>query len=178
MIPLIADPIMGKKFLLFNGLTVLVVIGLVVVFLEPLINLFNELVTRGLDPRMRDIIYPAGIETFLKNPIFGEGFYPSTNLIYEWSRLEQFRAILPARWHNTFIQLLASCGAVGFCAYFYHRIDTVQLFFRKRNTEVLFIGLSLGAMLCMSMLDCHFFNIGPTMIYSIGLAFAEKTNCV
>lgn len=177
MIPLIADPLQGKKFLLFNGFTLLVVIALVVIFHEPLINLFDELVSRGFAPRMRDVIYPKGIQTFLEYPIFGEGFYPSTDVIYEWSDLEQFRAILPARWHNTFIQLLASCGAVGFCAYFFHRIETVQLFFQKRKTEVLFIGFSLAAMLCMSMLDCHFFNIGPTMIYSIGLAFAEKTHC-
>ena len=174
MIPLVADPTHGKIFLLFNGFTLIVVIALVVIFHEPLENLFEELVSRGFAPRMRDVIYPEGIRTFLENPIFGEGFYPSTDVIYEWSNLDEFKAILPARWHNTMIQLLASCGMVGFGAYLFHRTQTVVLFVRKRKSHVLFIGLSLAAMLCMSMLDCHFFNIGPAMIYSMGLIFAEK----
>jgi len=36
--------------------------------------------------------------------------------------------------------------------------------------------LSILALLLTSLLDCHFFNIGPTMFYSILLAFAESIN--
>ena len=107
--------------------------------------------------------------------MFGEGFYPSTDKIYEWSKQERLKAILPARWHNTVIQLLASCGVVGLLAYGNHRQHTIRLFWKKRKTPAIYIGLSLLAMLLMSLLDCHFFNIGPTLVYSIGLAFAEKT---
>lgn len=164
-----------KKFLIFHGVAALLLMGVLIVFSAHLKALFAELVERGLNPRMRDIIYPEGIRTFLKNPVFGEGFYPSTDKIYEWSDQERLRAILPARWHNTVIQLLASCGVVGLLAYGNHRQHTIRLFWEKRKTPAIYIGLSLLAMLLMSLLDCHFFNIGPTLVYSIGLAFAEKT---
>ena len=50
---------------------------------------------------------------------------------------------------------------------------------RLQSGHVARLGLSYDmaflALLLMSLLDCHFFNIGPTLVYSIGLAFAEKT---
>lgn len=164
-----------KKLLIFHGIAALALAVALFVMREELRTLFDALVDRGLDPRMRDIIYPEGIRTFRENPVFGEGFYPSTDKIYEWSKQERLKAILPARWHNTVIQLLASCGVVGLLAYGNHRQHTIRLFWEKRKTPAIYIGLSLLAMLLMSLLDCHFFNIGPTLVYSIGLAFAEKT---
>lgn len=165
-----------KKFLLFHAFAALVLLGALIAFCGSLKTLFAELAERGLNPRMRDIIYPEGFRTFLKNPVFGEGFYPSTDKIYEWSDQERLKAILPARWHNTVIQLLASCGVVGLSCYIFHRLQTVRLFWKKRNTLTLYVGLTLVAMLLMSLLDCHFFNVGPTLVYSIGLAFAEKAD--
>ena len=87
--------------------------------------------------------------------------------------VEKIKAVLPARWHNTVIQLLASCGLVGLMCYSFHRLQTLRLFWKKRKTDILFIGISLLSLLIMSLLDCHFFNIGPTLFYSIALAFAE-----
>lgn len=162
------------KFLIFHGAALLVLLAVLFAFRSNLQRLFTELADRGLKPRMRDVIYPEGIRTFLQNPVFGEGFYPSTDKIYEWSDQERLKAILPARWHNTVIQLLASCGIVGLLCYSFHRLQTIRLFWQKRKTGILYIGLTLMAMLLMSLLDCHFFNIGPTLVYSIGLAFAEK----
>ena len=43
---------------------------------------------------------------------------------------------------------------------------------------ILQLGRSLpmvGSMLVCSMLDCHLFNLGPTMFYSLALAFAEHS---
>ena len=173
MIPAFCDKAQRKNILIFNGITLVALIILFVVFHERLDMLFEELRSRGFAPRLRDKIYPEGIRVFLENPIFGEGFYPSTDVIYEWSDLDQFKAILPARWHNTVIQLLASCGIVGLAAYSFHRVQTIKLLWKKHNPAALFVGLSLAAMLLMSLLDCHFFNIGPVLFYSMGLAFIE-----
>lgn len=173
MIPAFCDKSQRKNILIFNGITLIALIILFVVFHERLDMLFEELRNRGFAPRLRDKIYPEGIRVFLENPIFGEGFYPSTDVIYEWSELEQFKAFLPARWHNTVIQLMASCGIVGLAAYGFHRLQTIKLLCNKHNPAALFVGLSLAAMLLMSLLDCHFFNIGPVLFYSMGLAFIE-----
>lgn len=174
LIPSLRDSSKRKQMLIFNALALLLLIVLFIIFKGYLDRLFTELRSRGLNPRMREIIYPEGFRTFLKNPIFGEGFYPSTDKIYEWSSLDKFKAFLPARWHNTVIQLLASCGIVGILAYGFHRFQTVKLFWAKRKTPVFYIGLSLVALLLMSLLDCHFFNIGPTLFYSMALAFGEN----
>ena len=177
MIPSVRDQSQRKQVLLFNALALLLFIGLFILFKGYLDRLFTELRNRGLNPRMREEIYPEGFRTFLKNPIFGEGFYPSTDKIYEWSSSAKFKAFFPARWHNTIIQLLACCGIVGLLSYGFHRFQTLRLFWRKRKTPILYVGFSLFALLLMSLLDCHFFNIGPTLFYSMALAFAEHTEC-
>ena len=175
LIPSLKDSAQRKQVLIFNALALLVLVALIIIFKGYLDRLFAELRSRGLNPRMREIIYPEGVQTFLKNPIFGEGFYPSTDKIYQWSSVDKLKAFLPARWHNTVIQLLASCGIVGLLGYGFHRFQTVRLFWKKRNTGIFYVGLSVAALLLMSLLDCHFFNIGPTLFYSMALAFAEHT---
>ena len=167
------DPKQRKTFLIFNGVMLLLVLALLFIFREPLKVMFTELRERGLNPRRRELIYPEGIRIFKENPIFGEGFYPSSDKIDEWSTVDKIKAILPARWHNTVIQLLASCGLVGLVCYSVHRIQTIRLFWQKRKTSVVFMGFSVLSLLIMSLLDCHFFNIGPTLFYSMVLAFAE-----
>jgi O-antigen ligase len=85
----------------------------------------------------------------------------------------EFSAFFPSRWHNTIIQLLASCGVVGLLAYCYHRYQTIRLFVKKRTTVNVYIGIYIVTLLGMSLLDCHFFNVGPVLFYSIALAVME-----
>ncbi len=165
-----------KNALIVTGIAIVFVLCLLFIFRSFTERLFGDLFDRGLDPRMRDIVYKEGIEVFKQKPIFGDTFYPEKISVWPWSTLEGFDSIVPNRWHNTIIQLLASCGIVGLIAYSIHRIQTIRLFWEKRKTAAVYIGLSLVALMLMSLLDCHFFNIGPTLFYSMGLAFAEKCN--
>ncbi len=118
-------------------------------------------------------IYAKGWEAFVKNPIFGQTFYSPDYFLFDFSEVEQFSTFFPPRWHNTFIQLLASCGIVGLLAYLYHRAQTVILFIKKRTRANVYIVLSLLTMLGASLLDNHFFNVGPVLIYSMALAVME-----
>lgn len=122
-------------------------------------------------------IYKKGFEAFLKFPILGQSFFPYTYVPYGFSTVQTFNAFLPPRWHNTIIQILATCGIIGIIAYAIHRYQTIKLFVKKPTVEKTFIGLSILVFLLMSLLDCHFFNIGPALIYSMSLAFAENINC-
>ena len=70
--------------------------------------------------------------------------------------------------------MLASCGIVGMGAYLIHRLQTYRLILRNRSTEKTFIGLAVLALLICSLFDCHFFNVGPGLFYSMALAFAEN----
>ena len=119
-------------------------------------------------------IYKEGLNVYIHNPIFGDSFYPSDYAPWDFSELEQFSGFFPPRWHNTIIQLMASCGTFGLLAYVYHRIKTIRLFCKRPSTTKTFIALGIFVLLLMSMLDCHLFNIGPAFFYSICLTFAEN----
>ena len=119
-------------------------------------------------------IYLEGLKVYIRNPIFGDSFYPSDYAPWDFSELEQFSSFFPPRWHNTFIQLMACCGTFGLFAYLYHRFQTLRLFFKNPSTTKTFIGISLLVFLAMCMLDCHLFNLGPAFVYSICLMFAEN----
>lgn len=126
-----------------------------------------------LDDSGRIEIYKNGIKIFLRHPIFGQSFYPIEYDLYSFSQLQQFKSFFPPRWHNTVVQMLTSCGLVGMIAYSYHRIDTIRLFWKKRTTINTFIFFYMITLLIMSLLDCHFFNVGPVLFYSTALAVAE-----
>ena len=147
---------------------------LLALFGRPLLNLFSSLLDQGLDPSNRDIIYRDGMQLFSKYPVFGGSFFSTEHSAWGWSTVESFTNILPPRWHNTFVQLLASCGLVGLGAYLVHRVQSVLLFTRDRKPEKIFVAASLLVLLACSLFDCHFFNIGPVLFYSMALAFAEN----
>ena len=147
----------------------------VVFFREQLMSLFRVLVNLGFKLNNRDIIYRAGLDKFLQSPILGGSFYSIDFVPDTWSTLERFISLIPPRWHNTIVQILASCGAVGMLAYLFHRIQTVKLFVKRMNKENSFIACSIMAMLIACMFDCHLFNIGPTLFYSMALGFAENS---
>ena len=133
----------------------------------------------GFNSASRLRLYWLGFEIFSQDPVFGSSFYTLNDLAHGqnanwiWSQIGGFNEIIPGRWHNTIIQMLAACGIVGLVAYFIHRIQTVVLFAKKPTVEKMFIGLSIAVLLAMSLLDCHFFNIGPILFYSPALAFME-----
>ena len=118
-------------------------------------------------------MYKEGIKRFLQKPIAGQGFFSRDYAFPEFSTVESFSNFFPPRLHNTIIQILSTCGIIGILAYAYHRTQTVCLLVKKRSIENVYIGIYLLGLLGMSLLDCHFFNVGPTLFYSIALAVAE-----
>lgn len=143
-------------------------------FHDQLLRLFSDLLRRGLDPSHRDEIFYEGWKLFWEKPIFGNSFYSPGYQPWAWSTVESFNSFFPPRWHNTIVQLLASCGMVGLGAYILHRIQTIRMFLGRKTKENTFIACSLLVLLGCGMFDCHFFNIGPVLFYSMALAFAEN----
>lgn len=150
------------------------ILVLVMLFGEQLLQLFKPLLSQGLDPSNRDDIYVKGLKLFLKYPLFGGSFFSTEYTPWGWSTNAAFSGLIPPRWHNTYVQLLASCGFFGLAAYTQHRLQTVKIFAHSRNPEKIFIACSLVVLLATSLFDCHFFNLGPVMFYSMALAFAEN----
>ena len=154
--------------------TAVVILAGVVIFSKELLNLFNAFLELKTNPGDRYNGYKAGVKQFLDYPIFGGSFYPTEYDLYSWSTSDAFTSFFPPRWHNTFLQMLASCGVVGFINYCVHRVNTFVLFFKKASAEKTMVFFSVLALLLTSVIDCHFFNVGPAMFYSIILAFVEK----
>ena len=157
-------------------LLVLLGLGLLAAVLlhEKLLQLFSDIIRRGLDPTTRDEIYAEGIKLFREAPVFGNSFFSPGYVPWDFSTVDTFSAIIPPRWCNTVVQLLVSAGVVGLLAYLLHRVDTVLLFVKRRSGKNSFILCSIAVLLITSLLDCHFFNLGPVLFYSAALAFAEQ----
>lgn len=146
---------------------------LVLAFHKPILRLFTQVVDNANELMSRVDIYGRGIKQFLRNPITGTGFYPAKGQAWGWSTT-QISEVLPDRWHNTIIQLLASTGVLGIAAYGFHRYQSYQVIRLFSTRRQWLMAISILIMLSCSMLDCHFFNIGPTLFYSMTLAVAEK----
>ena len=127
----------------------------------------------GTNMQSRVSIYGQGLGEFVKNPILGSSFYPAEGLSYNWAQTN-ITEIMPARWHNTIVQLLTSTGLVGLAAYGYHRYQTLQMVWHRRSRLDMFVILALLLLLLSSLLDCHMFNVGPAMFYAIALVWLEK----
>lgn len=151
--------------------------GLVVLvfFRHPLLRLFSRFLGMGMDPSSRDVFFREGFKLFTQAPVFGNSFYSPGYVPWDFSTVDTLSALIPPRWHNTFLQLLVSCGVLGVCAYGFHRYQTLRLL-RNRSKENTFLFCAVGVLLACSLFDCHFFNLGPTIFYSVILAFAEHSN--
>lgn len=152
-----------------------VVVAIAIVFFRQIWEVFSLFFEELFLVSERDNLFVYGMKQFLSNPIFGGSFFPQGEYVpWDWADLEAFSSFFPPRWHNTLVQIAASCGVVGLIGYAVHRFQTVKMLLAEFSVEKCFILISVGSLLVMSLLDCHFFNVGPVLFYSMALAFAEK----
>ncbi len=144
------------------------IVGIIVLW-SKLSSVLGDYLSRGLDDNGRFDIYRRGLENFLNNPVFGGGFHSAK------AQEHNFVAFMPDRYHNTVIQLLGTCGAVGFIAYAFHRYQTIALMWKKRCLYTAFVALCIFSFLATSLLDNHFFNVYPSFIYTVILSVLDVT---
>lgn len=172
-----------KNLIAFGAFALVVVIA-AVVFRERIKEFFGTIASIGFDDSLRFDTYRACWKRFLEAPWFGSGFYHTPGTVLQpdtgmWTTMDgaiESTGFLPPRAHNTLFQLLASGGVFMLLAYIVHRVQTGILFFRHPNTEKTFAAFCVAALLLTSLLDCHFFNFGPGLLYSALLVFTEGDN--
>ena len=164
-----------KGRIVIYAISALIPLLVLLIFQKEIQLLFSRMSDIGLDSfAERRKGYEEGIKQFLKYPIFGGTFFPvNYKELYVWAQVDNFTALFPPRWHNTLIQLLATGGVVCLFGYIVHRVQTVKLFLKNPSKDKTFVALSILALLLTSLLDCHFFNVGPVLLYSAMLAFTE-----
>lgn len=149
---------------------ILAVCGIAGVLLlrERILPLVQNFLEYGFGDNGRFDLWRAGIRHFRDYPVFGSGFYDS--YVSEWNMV-----VYPYLYHDTPVQLLGACGAVGLGAYLFHRFCTVRLVFRKPNPEKTFLGLCVLGLLTVSLIDVLFFKTYPTFFYALMLVFMEHS---
>ncbi len=139
-------------------------------------DVFNQLLAHDLQPDQlssgRLGQYAECWKKFMEHPLFGVGFHNLGQGDGGFSFLEN-NVLLPPRAHNTFFQLAASGGIVALLVYCFHRFQTLWLWLRKPNFEKTMAAFIIGALVLTSLLDCHFFNYGPGILYGCVLAYME-----
>ena len=110
----------------------------------------------------RTTLWEEAWNNFKDAPLFGTGFYVELENDPGFPGLK----IIPDMYHNTFFQLIGSCGIVGVIAYVVHRAQTIISFIKNPTPERTFIGITVLALLILNLFDNHLFYILPTLIYS------------
>ncbi len=141
------------------------------------LNFIDPLIEIKANNNGRYAIYQIGWSRFKEAMFLGNGFYDFDG-VFQWG--SKWGAItdttfLPPRFHNTYVQLIASTGIVGILAYFYHRYETIKIIFNNITFEKIMLGIGIFTLILISIFDCHLFNIGPGFLYAGMLLFIEKT---
>ena len=131
-----------------------------------------ELLAAFFGDNGRFTLWEMGVDKFLASPVFGTGFFA-----FEFPDDPNYfvgAGFLPSFVHQTFIQLLASMGAVGLISYLYYRASTVVLALRRPSATKLLLLLTALVIPSMSLIDTFIFNFWPVIHYSIALAVMCK----
>ncbi len=151
---------------------------LAAVLRDKFVKLFGDLLNKtfgGDVSNGRTELYEEGWNHFTSAPFFGVGFYRCT--AFQWIDPSiKGSTFLPPRYHNTLLQMLASCGIFGLVCYLLHRVETLFMLFRNPSPEKTYIFLSIAALLLTSLVECHFFSFGPGLLYSVLLVYAEGSD--
>lgn len=150
------------------------IIVLMGVFWNKLSELFSNIFNNLFSGSGRTKIWKEGIGEFVSAPFLGTGWY--TDLADKFEGLGKVGfSFIPEMYHDTFVQLLASCGIMGLAAYLVHRVQTVISFCKNVTLERTFIGVCVLALLIVNLFDNHLFYLFPTMVYASLIALLIKS---
>ena len=170
---------------IFTICATVAILVLILIYRTAIFKYFNDLIIQIVIPgeyigNGRMLLWKGGIEYFKSAPFLGIGFY--SNLYNDFQAgFTGFTGMsfIPPMCHNTIVQIMSACGIMGLLTYAIHRVQTILSFFNSINFERTFIALTILALIGVSLVDNHMFNIFPTIIYSCLLAIliaSEKPN--
>ena len=153
-----------------NAIAMMIAVGILVVFLlsydynifKYFAELFKKIMINGeFSGNGRKRIWEEALEHFKSSPVFGAGFYVNTSASH-YSGL----GFIPKMMHNTFMQLLSSCGIIGFIVYLSHRVATGISYLKNITVERTYLAIVIVVFLMICLFDNNIFNIFPTIIYA------------
>ncbi len=130
--------------------------------------------TDGLSSGRIDI-WTRYLRYFIQNPIFGGGFTVDAQHYIEAGAQAQNGAFNAFSYfaHNTVIQMLGSCGIVGFAAWGYHTYTVVRDVVYKPDPDRVIFGVAIAAFIFGGLLDVAFFKPEFLIWYALLLLAVE-----
>lgn len=151
-----------KTNLIITGVAALILLAAVCLLWQKISGMFSSLMEGLMTGSGRLDLWQTAWQNFLSSPLCGTGFYVDLEHDYHAVGLD----IVPKMYHNTIMQLLGACGALGLAAYLVHRAQTVISYCKNVNTDRTLLAVTLLALLLVNLLDNHLFYMLPTLIYS------------
>lgn len=144
--------------------TLLVVAIIVGINFDKLMSVLSPIGDNIDDGNGRFELWRRAIEDFKKYPIFGIGFFGSKldDIAMGFVGLD----IIPYMYHNTLMQMLGACGIVGIVTYVIHRAQTIISLARNLSLQRVYLAITLGVFLLISLFDNHLFYLFPTLLYT------------
>ena len=104
-----------KYILIFLLSLVLTLVVLALIFHDEFLKLFNSLIEIGLSLNGREKLFQIAWDSFMRHPIFGEGWFNADHI---WSDSPYNMDFIPDwKIHNVVLQLLGSTGIFGFICF-------------------------------------------------------------
>jgi hypothetical protein len=72
------------------------------------------------------------------------------------------------------VQLLATCGVVGFVGYVAHRTQSIVSFIKNPSFNRLFFAIILVTFIALNLFDIYIFNLFPTLVYTAFFAIFSR----
>ena len=119
--------------------------------------------------RGRFDLWKGYFEFFKQAPVFGVGFYNAFEAL-RLGGMTRFSGMA----HNTVLQYLGSCGAVGLIGYLFHRYMSVRLYVKNYSYEKLMFAAGCASLVCMSLLDVFFVSPYFAMFYCLYIVLSEN----
>ena len=118
-------------------------------------KVFYVVIDRGLNDYHRFELWEMGWKKFLQYPVFGIGLGDQIGYGIEGPMSASF---VPFWYHNTFVQTLASFGAVGAVGLILFLTSMFYTAFSAKEGKAYTAGCILLFILAVSMLDIHFYT--------------------
>ena len=155
-----------KAFRIITVIGILFIALVGIVLFSKIKLILGDYFERGFSDNGRYALWQLAIDTFLKAPVFGNGFYGFfTDAIFEFGGV-------PRMAHNTILEILSAMGVFGILSYVWYRFETARIFFRRPSLIKTMLGMSILVFLLGGMLDNFVFNIHPPLYYTVALALA------
>lgn len=145
-----------KNIFIFLGICLLILLVLILSFSDEFLRLFDSLIEAGFNLSGREKLYELAWNSFLNNPIFGEGWFNANEI---WSPTQNHLSFIP-NWkiHNFVLQLLGSTGLFGFICFILFIANICLITFRNYSIKKLVPLLGIGVILFTSLADNFFFD--------------------